>query len=219
MTTDSISDDQVVEGIICMISKNYDIDFTKLTDIDYIVDHVHIGVQKISTEDIVKRKSPYEGLEEYLYLRGTNNRQSFSVKVKPQMLRIAGITQNQLFSIAKRNNHDEFTAEPLFLNVPGLTNNDQHDEMAATEQVYVISNRISSKGASAMLDKESIKELGTSIGAKKFVLIPSSIHECILVPITADVNMSLFDSIVREVNTCAVENKDQLIDRAYLITL
>ena len=202
-----------------MVSKNFDFDLNKLTDIDYIVDHVHIGVQKIDTEDIVKRKSSYEGLEEYLYLRDTNNRQSFSVKIKPQMLRIAGITQNQLFSIAKKNNHEEFTAEPLFLNVPGLPNDDQHDEMAETEQVYVISNRISFKGASAMLDRESIKELGTKIGVNKFVLIPSSIHECILVPITADVNMSLFDSIVREVNACAVENKDQLIDRAYLITL
>ena len=214
-----LSDEEVIEGIICMISKDFDFDIKKLTDIDYIVDHVHIGVQKIGTENIVKRKSPYEGIEEYLYLRGTNNRQSFSVKIKPQMLKIAGLTQNQLFLIAERNNHDEFTAEPLFLSVPGLPYDNQNVEMPASEQVYVISNRLSFKGASAMLDKKSIQELGTKIGVEKFVLLPSSIHECILVPITTDVNMKFFDSMVREVNACAVENRDQLIDRAYLITL
>ena len=70
-----------------------------------------------------------------------------------------------------------------------------------------------------MLDRKSIKELGTKICVNRFVILPSSIHECILVPTTADANMNFFDSIVREINACAVENKEQLIDRAYLITL
>ena len=201
------------------MTKVLDFDINKLTDIDYIVDHVHVGVQKTSTEEIVKRQSSYEGIEEYLYLRGSSNRQSFSVKMKPQMLKIAGITPNQLFKIAERNNHEEFTAEPLFLSIPGLTDDTKIDETDAASQIYVISNSLSFKGASAMIDKKGIKELAEKIGVREFVLIPSSIHECILVPRSGEVDLDFFDSMVREVNACAVENRDQLIDRAYLITL
>ncbi|WP_029231583.1 DUF5688 family protein [Butyrivibrio sp. VCB2006] len=214
-----MSDEDVIEEIICMISKDLDFDINLLTNIDYIVDHVRVGVQRVSAEEIVKRQSSYEGIEEYLYLRGSSNRQSFSVKMKPQMLKMAGITQNQLFKIAERNNHEEFTAEPLFLSIPGLADNIEIDETDAASQIYVISNGLSFKGASAMLDKKGIEELAEKIGVHEFVLIPSSIHECILVPKTGEVDMDFFDSMVREVNACAVENRDQLIDRAYLITL
>ena len=108
--------------------------------------------------------------------------------------------QNQFFKIAERNNHEEFTAEPLFLSIPGLADNIEIDETDAASQIYVISNGLSFKGASAMLDKNGIEELAEKNGVHEFVLIPSSIHECILVPKMGEGDMDFFDSMVREVN-------------------
>ncbi|MBO5620479.1 MAG: hypothetical protein J5959_02480, partial [Butyrivibrio sp.] len=74
------------------------------------------------------------------------------------------------------------------------------------------------KGASAMLDKEGIGELAERIGIHEFVLLPSSIHECILVPKVGEVDMEMFENMVREVNATTVDPLDKLVDRAYLLT-
>lgn len=84
--------------------------------------------------------------------------------------------------------------------------------------MYVLSNKSNIKGASAMLDKKGIVELADRIGVHEFVLLPSSIHECILVPKTSDVDMEMFENMVKEVNATTVDPLERLVDRAYLLT-
>lgn len=69
-----------------------------------------------------------------------------------------------------------------------------------------------------MLDRVGIRELADSIGVHEFILLPSSIHECILVPKVGEVDMEMFENMVREINTTTVDPLDRLIDRAYLLT-
>ena len=56
------------------------------------------------------------------------------------------------------------------------------------------------------------------IGVHEFVLLPSSIHECILVPHTRESDLEMFENMVKEVNATTVDPLERLVDRAYLLT-
>ena len=209
---------KVIDSIISMISQEFSVDVDKLTSPDYIVSHVRIGVQKAGTEELVKRESPFDGIEEYLYISDSSNGQGYSVKLKPQMLELAGLKAKGLFEVAEANNHAEFKAEPMLNIISKMIGTDACAELEEPAPMYVISNTNNLKGASAMLDRVGIRELADSIGVHEFILLPSSIHECILVPKVGEVDMEMFENMVREVNTTTVDPLDRLIDRAYLLT-
>ena len=212
-----LSLEEVVERIESLVSRKFDFDIDKFFAPEYITEHIRIGVQKEGEEELVKRTTEFEGIEEYLYIADSNEGESFSVKVKPQMLAQAGLTEEYLFEVAEKHNHEEFTAQPLMNIVAQMIGEDigGADELAP---MYVLSNKSNLKGASAMLDKKGIGELAERIGVHEFVLLPSSIHECILVPKTSEVDIEVFENMVKEVNATTVDPLDRLVDRAYLLT-
>lgn len=58
----------------------------------------------------------------------------------------------------------------------------------------------------------------TGMRVGEFVLLPSSIHECILVPHTRESDLEMFENMVKEVNATTVDPLERLVDRAYLLT-
>lgn len=212
-----LSFSEAMEKIVLLISTKVSFNVEQFTDPDYIASHVHIGVQREGTEDIVKRKSDFEGLEEYLYLADDSNGEHFTTKVTPQLLESVGIFANELFETAERNNHEEFTAQSMEEVLSDMVGQEVPPCLEAPK-MYVISNKRKFRGASAMLDKKGIGELADRIGVHEFILLPSSLHECILVPKTDDVGMDVYESMVKDVNESVVDEFDQLINRAYFLT-
>ena len=212
-----ISFERAIELILQLASTKLEINVEQFTEPEYIASHVHIGVQREGTEDIVKRKSDFEGLEEYLYLADIGNEGHYSIKLTPQMLESAGIFANELFETAERNNHEEFTAQSMEEAISEMIGKEVPPSFEAPK-MYVISNKRKFRGASAMLDKEGIGALADRIGVHECSLLPSSLHECILVPKTDDVDMEVYESMVKDVNESTVDELDQLINRAYFLT-
>ena len=208
---------EVVDSLESLVNREFAFDIDKIFSADYIAEHIRIGVQKEGSEELVKRASEFEGIEEYLYLADSNEGEGFSIKLKPHMAEQAGLTEQYLFEMAEKNNHEEFTAQPLMNIIAQMMGEDTFgsDEVAP---MYVLSNKSNIKGASAMLDKKGIGELADRIGVHEFVLLPSSIHECILVPKVGGVDLEMFENMVKEVNATTVDPLERLVDRAYLLT-
>ena len=209
---------EVVERLESLVAREFTFDIDKLFSADYIEGHIRIGVQKEGTEDLIKRKSTFEGIEEYLYISDSNEGEGFTIKLKPNMAEQAGLSEDYLFEVAEKNNHEEFTAQPLMNIIAQMMGGETLGADEDSLPMYVLSNKSNIKGASAMLDKKGIGELAEKIGVHEFVLLPSSIHECILVPKVGDVDMEMFENMVKEVNATTVDPLDQLVDRAYLLT-
>ncbi|ADL36532.1 hypothetical protein bpr_IV168 (plasmid) [Butyrivibrio proteoclasticus B316] len=209
---------EVVDSLENLVSREFSFDVDKLFSADYLAEHIRIGVQREGTEELIKKTSEFEGIEEYLYIADTNNGESFSIKLKPRMAEQAGLTEEYLFEVAERNNHEEFTAQPLMNLIAQMMGTDSFGSDGEVAPMYVLSNKSNIKGASAMLDKKGIAELADRIGVHEFVLLPSSIHECILVPKTSEVDMKMFENMVKEVNATTVDPLERLVDRAYLLT-
>ena len=214
--------EQVIDSVVALISREFTFDVEKINDVEYFKTNARIGVQRESSEDLVKRPTQFEGIEEYIYLADEHEGESFSIKVRPQMLDMWRIDTETAFARAEENTHKDTEITPLGDVLRHMMGDDFADEFGESESsvapMYVISNKSQVKGASAMLDTKAIKELADRIGVHEFVLIPSSIHECILVPKFEDISLDFFNNMVTEVNETTVDPLDKLVDRAYLLT-
>lgn len=79
---------------------------------------------------------------------------------------------------------------------------------------YVLSNQSKTFGASVLLYPDVLKQLANN-SASNFFILPSSIHELILLQETAGLNAAELQAMVLDVNQNNVESKDKLSDEVY----
>ncbi len=82
------------------------------------------------------------------------------------------------------------------------------------DQILVMTNKSGYNGAITMLYKEKLKQVGDRI-RNSFFIIPSSIHEVLLVPCASGVDEEILNQMVREVNSTSVNQEDYLSDHVY----
>lgn len=82
------------------------------------------------------------------------------------------------------------------------------------ELFYVLTNKENNRGASAMLCPWVMKKV-SDLFPEGFYILPSSIHETLIVPENGENNVKELREIVRSVNRTAVENEEVLSDNIY----
>lgn len=85
------------------------------------------------------------------------------------------------------------------------------------EIMFVITNKSGFRGASAILNKTALKEFADKRGVKRVFILPSSIHECILVPDNGDFTLEELSHMVADVNATEVAPQEQLPNNAYIV--
>lgn len=85
------------------------------------------------------------------------------------------------------------------------------------DAMYVLSNNQKMFGAAAILDKDTMKMIVERFD--KFFIIPSSVHEVLIVPATADMDTETLDNMVKEVNQGQVSPEERLSDHVYTYSL
>lgn len=86
----------------------------------------------------------------------------------------------------------------------------------------VITNNSGIKGASSIVNEELMQNISKKEHTNKFVLLPSSIHEVLLIPvigIMSKEDMDRYNTMVKEVNTQVVSKNERLSDHAYYIEI
>lgn len=86
--------------------------------------------------------------------------------------------------------------------------------LAESGQMFVLSNYLRLNGASCLLYTDLLEQLAAAFGSGYYVL-PSSIHEVILVPSAEPSLSEELSSMVREVNRTQVAPEEILSDHAY----
>lgn len=81
--------------------------------------------------------------------------------------------------------------------------------------MYVLTNRSKCFGAAEILDSNTLKSIGNRLG-EDFVILPSSVHETIVIPSSKAFAYSELAAQVREVNEENVEIGERLSDHVYL---
>ena len=217
----SLSD--VVSAIINIYESNKTVDFNinELFDRDFILNHLYIGLQKESTEELVKRAcAELEGIESYLYIRRERNEgDSYSVKLTRQLLERADISEVEAWEYAEAHTYAETTITSMAKVMCEMMNMEYSEDMEDMTPFYVLTNTSKVKGASAILNKKILSEFGKKYHTEKIVAIPSSVHEFLILPYTEEMNIDDFSNMVNEVNVSEVDPTEQLGTKAFIITL
>lgn len=85
--------------------------------------------------------------------------------------------------------------------------------------LFVLGNTKQMFGAGVILYDGLLKQIATMIGAETIVILPSSVHECIVLRMPEDIEVAYLRSMVHQVNVTCVEPEDRLSDSVYCYSL
>ena len=83
-----------------------------------------------------------------------------------------------------------------------------------TDFMYVVSNSSRTLGASAILYEGILKKIEEQAG-EKFYILPSSIHELIIIPADYGIDREHLELMVKEINETEVDREERLSNRVY----
>lgn len=155
-----------------------------------------------------------------------------SIRITNSLAKGLGMDEEQLYKTAMENIKDELVCikmEDMLYAVfgargkgeilyDGITNllKDELAEMQMRENsLFVLTRESGAKGAAAMLNKEVLESISEKLGSDLYIL-PSSIHEVIVVPKDAiEMSPKELSSMVKEINAESVLPEEQLSDSVY----
>lgn len=139
-----------------------------------------------------------------------------SATLKHAMLKQAGIILQELEEFATKNLRDDYQIISLENLIFKFMGEDWEDE--ETEEgmpMWVITNKRQMQGAATILSTEILADISKKFDNETFVVIPSSVHECIAVP-AEQINLEELRKTIYEVNRTQLEIDDILTDSVYL---
>lgn len=191
------------------------IDFEEIMTRSYIMDHVRIGLQRKTGEEIIKRGCPLdEAIEEYLYITLDMGEEVGTIKIKAGMLEAAEIGELEAWIEAENNTFSDTTVKNISIAMQAFGT-----PTAGDSDIYIVSNKDRRRGAAAVLNRKALQEIGDRHHTERLIVIPSSIHECLVLPEVETMDISALTDMVISINSSAVDPVEQLADKAYIITL
>lgn len=136
------------------------------------------------------------------------------IRVNNLLMGLWGITERELHETVMENLGNEgYRIQPLaelLGSILGITLGQMED----MPEQYVLTNEGSRYGAAGLLRKDILESFAEQSGGS-FYIIPSSIHELILVPEESTINPECLKEMVKEVNRTAVVREEWLSESVY----
>lgn len=217
--------DAVISELVKMIENANDAEICNcvgdLTDWDFVKDKVFPIVVQTETnakymEDLVSKE--YLDLSILYNIRLLVDENGVgSVKISNGLFEQYGVSLDELQQQALSNLRNEgYTTKNVFhvlqshfdeLDIP-----DDICEDDLTDKMYVTTTENGVNGAAVILDTEYFHE---KFGEYSLYILPSSIHELIVIPDTNGVDINEINSLIQTVNDSCVPNEEVLSNHAY----
>lgn len=183
-------------------------DASTLMTKDYILQNALLCIGKGVREGAVQR--PFIDMVRYIRIEVNDEiigKGSFILYNKH--LDAIGITEDEIFKAALDKAKKDIMVMPIGemigMSIP-----------TSNPPMIVVSNESCNYGASAMLNTDALDKIANDNNVKELVIIPSSIHEVILVPYDADrIDLNVLKQMVSEVNTTSVAPEEVLSNNVY----
>ncbi|MCP1101748.1 hypothetical protein M2454_001280 [Aequitasia blattaphilus] len=133
--------------------------------------------------------------------------------IKENLSHLWKLNTETLYRIARENTErllpSDFTSiEEVLTRLTGC-------EMKPEEEImYILSNKQGIWGAASILYQGELKEIGKTLEEDYYVL-PSSIHEVIIVPKSKAISREDLDAMIQEINETQVGEQEVLSNHAY----
>ena len=161
------------------------------------------------------------------YLFTESDDEVFTSLVNNSQINLWGVTAEELFSLAKSNSMSLFPPvikeldEIIHNMLPSQKNFFTDDQKEASPPfqeekplIYVLTNIKGVNGAYTMLYPGVLESFAQAAG-RDLVIIPSSIHEVLLIPQEPDMDYTTMDDTIQEINQTEVPAEEHLSDHVY----
>jgi len=146
-----------------------------------------------------------------------------AIPIYKHHLKMWNTDKSEILKWAKRNTPKIFPCElidmkTVIARTMGQEEMQEFNQILSDENsfipMYVLSNTFKFNGAGVILYKNVLSDFAKACDGN-FFLLPSSVHEVILVPASGSASMEELSRMVREVNESQVEAEEFLADHAY----
>ncbi len=207
-------------------NNDIDMDFDYVRDWEKVKDKIVPKVINMKSNDRLLRDRPYTELCDlavtyYILLdefKATDEDAHMSIAVSDELFRTWDISLKELHNVAVKNMNrlvpltfkglgdvlGELLGDDSLMDITGFIN----------DAVTVISNKSNVHGAMALTDNEFMNRVHNAYG-KDFYVIPSSVHECLCVPVTEAVEPADLVEMIKQVNDTEVRDEDLLSYNLY----
>ncbi len=195
-------------------------DYEWLTDYEQVKERLFVRVSNADTNEAVIGKVPHIIKEDLVLtshvLIGKDN-SVISTIVTDNLLKSYGVTKEQLFADAIDNSQKLFpirvqSLEALMFEIAGAEGYEPPSN--GKDRVLVVTNNQGINGAAALFYPDAMEKLAAMID-DDYYIIPSSIHEILVIPDSDHIGYEVLESTLHNVNETIVEPQDQLSDRVY----
>lgn len=214
---------------------NQDFDVSSITDFEKVSDKIAARLYGMEGNEELLSVRPHTTMDDlavtYCIMLGDNENGSMSVPITNQIMETWGVTQEDLQRLAKEN-CDTLTPSkfvsmnavmtdmmiPQIMDDYGISREEAsqmiNDMIPADDKMFVLTNEQKLNGAAALLDEKMMEQITEKVG-NDFYILPSSVHEVLIVPKEAGMDFKDLEAMVQEVNATQVAPQDKLSDHVY----
>lgn len=198
---------------------------------DYILSKVMPRLINAESNTEFLETRPHVTIEDlavtYYIVLDENAKGLSSIAITNELLKAYGLSVEELHQIAVQNmqTQSESTLEDMNEVIEKILTSqiDEESDIDLFEEsilhepcmMYVLSNRKKMYGAAAILDSDFMDRVAHKI-EKNFYILPSSVHEQIIVPATDAIKLHELELMVSEVNETQVAKEDMLSNHVYI---
>jgi len=169
----------------------------------------------------------------YCIMLGENDNGSMSVPITNQLMENYGVTVGELHEAATQNmdeltpasfkSMNEVMAEMMLPSLIAECGGDREQAEQMLEammppmedgKMYVLTNEQKTNGAAVILNDKVMDQISEKVGGE-FYILPSSVHELLIVPRDAGMEVPELEKMVCEVNATQVSVEERLSDHVY----
>lgn len=213
--------DSILNTMAQQIQREPALETAWLMDYDNVKDKLFIRVSDAKENAAMLANAPHQEFDGlavtyHIAFEGEHGIQA-STPVTNSMLEMYGINEQQLRTDAMESVQNAYPSQFISLGSMMSRMMGVDEEMMPpmdVPQLMVLTNDQALYGAGALFYPGQLDTIASQIGSDYFV-IPSSIHEVLILPDDGTIDRHAIESMIQEVNMTAVSPEDKLSDHAY----
>lgn len=216
--------DDIVCEIIRVYTENKDkvqIDTDYFSDFQQVKKNIVYKVINYARNKKLLERVPHKKLLDlavvYYCLLGHEEGEAATALIYNNHLAGWGVTEQDIYEAAVLNTPNLLQSQinPLSAMIGAMIGEYDEERAYTKDEMYVLTNKVRMNGAACILYEDVLQKFASKIGCDLYIL-PSSVHEVILLPKLENYNQSELANMVREVNAEGVAKDEILSDNVYI---
>lgn len=144
-----------------------------------------------------------------------------TILIRKEHMEEWGQKEETLYQTAMRNMRSDGAADFAGIEtvvrriLPDIVVSDEEEQKSPDINMYILTNNRRRFGAAEILDKKTLRMIADQVG-DGFIVLPSSVHETIVLPPKEEAEYTRLADMVRIVNDTQVDIEERLSDHVYV---